>query len=479
MARNSARAPKRSKPGGDWSGRFDSRLDPHALAFSTSLPIDRRLSEEDIAGSIAHVSMLAHQRIISSKEARRIRLALNQIRKEIASGRFNLEDPKHGGRFVAEDVHMAIEQRLMEKVGAIGGKLHTARSRNDQIALDERLFLRTAVKTVVGGIARLQKACLQQAERNADVLMPGYTHLQRAQPILLSHHLLAYVEMLQRDRERFLDCLKRIVMSPLGAGALAGTSFPIDRRRVARDLRLGGIVQNSIDAVSDRDVQIEFIATCAITMMHLSRFAEELVLWSSEEWHFAEIGEAFTTGSSIMPQKKNPDMAELVRGKTGRVYGDLMALLTVMKGLPLAYNRDMQEDKEPLFDSFDTVSNSLTIFARMLAGVRFDATRFEDDASSDMLLATELADYLVRKGIPFRKAHAIVGGIVRACLKKGCTLKELPLSVYRRASDSFGGDLWKILDLRASVHRKRSEGSTSPKEVRKAIASWKKKLRGR
>jgi argininosuccinate lyase len=367
---------------------------------------------------------------------------------------------------------MVIEQRLIEKIGPTGGKLHTARSRNDQIALDERLYLRRTTNTILNLIRRLQKTFVSKASQYETVLMPGYTHLQRAQPILLAHHLLAYVSMLDRDHERFNDLLKRINRSPLGAGALAGTPHPIDRNAVARSLGFDGLVENSIDAVSDRDVLIEFIAHCSITMMHLSRFAEELVLWSSQEWRFVEIGDAFTTGSSIMPQKKNPDMAELVRGKTGRVYGDLMALLTVMKGLPLAYNRDMQEDKEPLFDAADTVVDSITICSSMLKTVKFDAKRFDKELASDFLLATELADYLARKGVPFRKAHSIVGELVRLCIERNIFLSDLPLTEYRKRSRLFEKDIYAMLDPRDSLNRKRSSGSTSQKEVHKAIRRW-------
>ena len=458
-------------------GRFRSRLDAQALKFSTSLGVDKLLYREDIEGSIAHAAMLAKRKIISSREALTIRSALKAIEREIASGKLNLNGRSaKGQRFAGEDIHMSIEQRLLEKIGPPGGKLHTARSRNDQVALDERLYLRTTTRAILKLIRQLQKAFLAKAARYESVLMPGYTHLQRAQPILLAHHLLAYVSMLDRDHERFNDLLKRVNRSPLGAGALAGTPHPIDRKVVARSLGFDGIIENSIDAVSDRDVLIEFIAHCSIVMMHLSRFAEDLVLWSSQEWRFAKIGDAFTTGSSIMPQKKNPDMAELVRGKTGRVYGNLMALLTVMKGLPLAYNRDMQEDKEPLFDSAKTVVDSLAISAAMLKTVTFDAKRFELELASDSLLATELADYLVRKGMPFRKAHAMVGDLVRICADKKIPLAGLPLTDYRRQSKLFEKDLYKMLDPRASLARKRSVGSTSPKEVHKAIRKWRLKL---
>jgi argininosuccinate lyase len=457
-----------------WNGRFRVPLDPEALAYSSSLKVDRRLYREDIEGSIAHVRMLASRKILPKGQAATIERALRRIAKEIEQGIFRPGVRPRGGRFVAEDIHMAIEQRLIEKVGPLGGALHTARSRNDQIALDERLYLRSAIATVQERIRKAQRALHRQAEQHRDVVMPGYTHLQRAQPILLAHHLLAYVAMFDRDHERFGDCRKRVNRSPLGAGAMAGTSFPISREAVARSLGFDGLVENSIDAVSDRDVLIEFISSCAVTMMHLSRCAEDLILWSSEEWLFVEIGEEFTTGSSIMPQKKNPDMAELMRGKTGRVYGDLMALLTIMKGLPLSYNRDLQEDKEPLFDAADTVERSLAVFAGMVGSLRFNADRFEDE--SDFLLATELADYLVRKGMPFRTAHAAVGSLVRECVARQCSLKELPLAVYRRHSSLFSKDLWKILHLRASLRLKRSTGSTSPHEVGKALRRWKQRL---
>ena len=461
-----------------WNGRFRTRLHLQALKFSSSLDVDKLLYREDIEGSIAHVAMLAKQKIISRQEAKKIQQALREIEREIAEGKLSFEmGSKENNRFVAEDIHMAIEHRLFQKLGKIGGKLHTARSRNDQVALDERLYLRKQIAAIVKYLIQLQKALLTTAERNQEVVMPGYTHLQRAQPVLLAHHLLAYIEMLERDKERFVDCRKRVERSPLGAGALAGTSFPIDRKATASLLGFPHVLENSIDAVSDRDVQIEFIAASAIAMMHLSRFAEELVLWSSQEWNFVEIGDAFTTGSSIMPQKKNPDIAELIRGKTGRVYGNLVTLMTVMKGLPLAYNRDMQEDKEPLFDSADTLADCLNVCALMLKTVKFNKERFSGNTQSDFLLATELADYLVRKGMPFRKAHAVVGTIVSMCVKKGISLQELSLKEYQRRSKLFDKDIWNILDLRASLHNKKSSGSTSPKEAKKAIRFWKKALK--
>ncbi|MBI5215589.1 MAG: argininosuccinate lyase [Ignavibacteriae bacterium] len=460
-----------------WNGRFKKPLHPEALKFSSSLPVDKRLFEEDIEGSLAHVAMLAKQKIIAKADAAKIQKALKEIRIEIRSGKLSFGKELNGkNRFVAEDIHMAIEQRLLEKVGDLGGKLHTARSRNDQIALDERLYLHKVIVHIKREIRQLQKTFLRKAEQYQQVVMPGYTHLQHAQPILLVHHLLAYVSMFERDGERFDDCLKRVNRSPLGAGALAGTSFPIDRAFLADSLGMIGIIDNSIDAVSDRDVHIEFLSACAITMMHLSRFAEEMILWTSREWNFAEIGDEFTTGSSIMPQKKNPDMAELVRGKTGRVYGNLVALLTVMKGLPLAYNRDMQEDKEPLFDSADTLSDCLKISSAMLKTVTFNKERFELELQADFTLATELADYLVRKGLPFRKAHAVVGAIVQKCLKEHKTLNQLSLKEYQTFSKEFKKDVYQILEPETSLQLKKSFGSTSPKEVRRAIERWKKKF---
>ncbi len=459
------------------SGRFLGAIDDEALRFSSSLGFDRRLFREDIEGSLAHVSMLSRQGILTAGEAARIRRAMRAIRTEIETGKLALTPDRVGKkRFAAEDVHMAIEHRLIEKLGPVGGKLHTARSRNDQVALDERLYLRRVIGEIGKAIRGLQRSLLRKAKAYRGTVMPGYTHLQRAQPVLLAHHLLAYVAMLDRDHGRFTDGLSRAAKSPLGAGALAGTSYPIDRLRVANQLGLAGIIENSIDAVSDRDALLEFLSACAIAMMHLSRLAEDLILWTTQEWRFASIGDAFTTGSSIMPQKKNPDMAELIRGKTGRVYGDLMALLTVMKGLPLAYNRDMQEDKEPLFDAAETVERSLRIMARMIVTVKFDRTRFEAELNSDFLLATELADYLGRKGMPFRNAHAVAGSIVRECSERGVSLRELPLEEYRRHTRLFAPDLYALLDARASLRLKRSAGSTSPKEVAKAIKQWEKKL---
>lgn len=460
------------------AGRFSKSLDSGALAFSSSLPVDVRLFREDVAGSIAHAQMLSRQKIISRNEATRIVAALRGIRRDVESGRVDLTSTD-GGRWAAEDVHMAIEALLVKRIGGAGKRLHTARSRNDQVALDVRLYMRGAIDETVAAVQALQRSLLASARSNRSVLMPGYTHLQRAQPILLAHHLLAYVEMLDRDRERLVDCRRRVNRSPLGAAALAGTSFPINRKATARALEMDGLIDNSIDAVSDRDVHIEFLSACAITMMHLSRMAEDIVLWHSQEWNFAQCGEEFTTGSSLMPQKKNPDMAELIRGKSGRVYGALVSLLVLMKGLPLAYNRDMQEDKEPLFDSAQTLTSCLRIMTALFRTMEFNKTRFEQERGADYLLATELADYLVRKGTPFRKAHEIVGGLVQRCVSQKLSLRDLPLSEYRKRSKLFERDLYPLLEPRKSLQLKRSAGSTSPKEIDKALTKWQRTLAAR
>lgn len=458
------------------NGRFNKRLDPEALAFSSSIDVDRVLYREDIEGSLAHVAMLGKCKIIPPGDARRIAAGLRSIRQEIESGTF-VPGLRNRNRFEAEDIHMAIEARLLKKVGPVGGKLHTARSRNDQVALDLRLFLMREAPRIGRLIRSVQKSLVGKARQYKDLVMPGYTHLQRAQPVLLAHHLLAYVEMLQRDRDRFENAAGRADALPLGAGALAGTSFAIDRRSVARALGFSRLASNSIDAVSDRDAVIEFISAAAITMMHLSRLSEELVLWSTREWGFVELGDAVTTGSSIMPQKKNPDLAELVRGKAGRVYGDLMAILTVMKSLPLAYNRDMQEDKEPLFDATTTVADSLRVMVLLLASSKFNRHRFGREMETDFLLSTELADYLVRKGMPFREAHAIVGGIVRSCIGRRISLGDMTIEEYKKFTPLFSRDLFRVLSPERSIAEKRSEGSTAPREVRKALRKWSVRLR--
>lgn len=455
-----------------WGGRFKEPLSEIALRFSSSIDLDKQFYQEDIAGSVAHVEMLAATKIITSEESRRIRTALNSIAKEIAHGKLDLSWDK-------EDIHMAIELRLIQKIGSLGGKLHTARSRNDQVALDERLYLRGAIKELQKLILQLQRVLLYKAEKYFDTLMPGYTHLQRAQPVYLSHHLLAYVSMLERDFERLHDCRKRLNKLPLGAAALAGTSFPIDRALVARKLGFDGVVENSMDAVSDRDYLIEFIAACSIIMSHLSRFGEELVLWSSQEFAFARTTDAYTTGSSIMPQKKNPDMAELVRGKAGRIFGDLVNILTTMKALPLAYNRDMQEDKLPLFDSVATTRQCLFIFSHILVHTTFNKKRFEEELKNDFLTATEIADYLVKKGVSFREAHTITGKIVSHAIEHKKGLSQLKLTELKHFSAKLEDDVFELLDPHKSIEHKKSAGSTSPLEVKKQIIHWTRALKNR
>ncbi len=455
-----------------WGGRFKEPLAEIALNFSSSIEFDRHLYEEDIAGSIAHVEMLASVKVLTSSEANRICTALNAIRKEIKARKFKLTSEY-------EDVHSAIEQRLTQKIGALGGKLHTARSRNDQIALDERLFLRSSIKEINKLITNLQRVLLNKAEKNYGVLMPGYTHTQRAQAVMLSHHLLAYINMLERDYERMQNCCERLNKSPLGAAAFAGTPFPINRLKAARKLGFNGIVENSIDAVSDRDFIIEFISGCSLTMMHLSRLAEELVLWTTKEFSFAQISDAYTTGSSIMPQKKNPDMAELIRGKTGRVYGALINLLVTMKGLPLAYNRDMQEDKLPMFDTVKTVRESLLVMAHVLVHTAFNKFHLEEELRTDFLTATDMADYLVTKGIPFREAHRITGEVVQYCATHKMYFGNLDLTTLKEFSTKFEPDIFDFILPQTSVKRKQSAGSTSPHEVKKQITRWTQALRKR
>lgn len=455
-----------------WSGRFKEPLSKIALDFSSSIDLDKQLYQEDIAGSIAHVEMLSACRILTSSETRRIRNGLRSIQKEIEKGTFDLS----GGY---EDIHLAIEQRLIQKIGPVGGKLHTGRSRNDQVALDERLYLRTALRELDKLITQLQRVLLYKSEKYFGVLMPGYTHVQRAQPVMLSHHLLAYVSMLDRDHERIRDCSRRMNKSPLGAAALAGTSFPIDRAKVAKKLHFDGIVENSIDAVGDRDYLIEAISACSIILMHLSRLAEELVLWSTKEFALVQISDAYTTGSSIMPQKKNPDMAELVRGKAGRVYGDLMNILTIMKGLPLAYNRDMQEDKYPMFDALNTARSCLFISSHMMVHTEFLKDVLEEELRNDFTTATDVADYLVRKGLPFREAHEITGKIVSYCIDHRMYFGNLDLDTLHTFSGAFQGDVFDYLLPHRSVEQKKSAGGTSPNEVKKQIVHWTRALKGR
>lgn len=452
-----------------WNSRFKKSLSESALKFSSSIDLDERLFNEDIDGSIAHVKMLSKQKIISKNEETKIINGLQEIRKEIQDGKLKLDWKK-------EDIHSAVEERLIEKIGEVGKRLHTARSRNDQIALDERLYLKKEIDSINNCIKDLQKTLLTIAKKHKDTIIPGYTHLQRAQPILFAHHLLAYIEMLQRDKERFNDTLKRVNKSPLGAAAFAGTSIPIDRNFVSKTLKMNGILENSIDAVSDRDVLIEFIASCSIVMMHLSRLSEELILWSSKEFSFVTFDDEFATGSSLMPQKKNPDIAELIRGKTGRVYGSLIGILTVMKALPLAYNRDMQEDKFHLFNTADTTKNCLKIMAELLEHTRFSKNKFEDELYGDLSLATDLVDYLVNKNVPFRKAHQIVGKVVAKCADDNIKLNQLSLQDYKKFSNKFEDDIFSLFNPRTSIRNKKSTGSTSPKEIEDQIKKWDKIL---
>jgi argininosuccinate lyase len=467
MKKKPARPAKTTKP---WAGRFTEATNALAEEFTQSISSDWRLYPYDIAGSIVHATMLGRQGIITKKESATIVRGLEGVLREIDAGKFHF-------RAELEDVHMNIESRLIEKIGPVGGKLHTARSRNDQVSLDLRMYLRDEIARIHEELGALQRALVALADRHQDVVMPGYTHLQRAQPVLFGHHLLAYVEMFGRDRSRLADCFGRVNVLPLGAGALAGTVLPIDRRYVAKQLGFGGLCENSIDAVSDRDFAVEFASACAQIMMHLSRFSEELVLWSSSEFGFVTLSDAFTTGSSIMPQKKNPDVAELTRGKTGRVYGSLLALLTVMKGLPLAYNRDMQEDKEQVFDAADTVTASLAVFTAMLGGMDVHRDRMRRAAEDGFITATDLADYLVRKGLPFRQAHEVVGRAVLLAAKRGCGLGDIPPAEYRTLSTLIGDDVYEALSLEASVGRRTSEGGTSPVNLRKRLAVLKKSLR--
>jgi argininosuccinate lyase len=417
---------------------------------------------------MAHAQMLAKQAIITEKEAEKIIKGLNSVGEEITQGIFQFKPE-------LEDIHMNIEARLIELIGDVGKKLHTARSRNDQVALDIRLYTRDAVLHTIGHIVELQSTLVELASAHKGTIIPGYTHLQKAQPVLLAHHLLAYFEMLERDIARFYSCLERADVMPLGSGALAGVAYNIDRKYVAKKLGFENISQNSLDAVADRDFIIEFEADASLCMMHLSRLAEELVLWSSGEFDFIEIDDAYTTGSSIMPQKKNPDIAELARGKTGRVYGNLMGLLTTMKGLPLAYNRDMQEDKEGFFDTVDTLMSTLEVFAGMLKTVHIKTEKTTGAAQQGYLLATDLADYLVKKGLPFRTAHEATGKLVTYAIKKTKSLKDLSLKEYRRFSPAFDNDVYEIT-LESSVTARNNTGGTAYKQVAKQIAAAKRKL---
>ncbi len=450
-----------------WGGRF--KKDTHKIAekFSASIDFDKRLYKEDIEGSIAHVTMLAENGIILKNESEKITKGLKQIEKEIDSGKFPFREEY-------EDIHLNIEKRLIEKIGDTGGKIHTARSRNDQIALDMRLYLRKEINEIILLLKDIAECLIELAEKNIDTVMPLYTHLQRGQPVLLSHHLMGLHEMLKRDRERYIDCLERVNVMPLGAGAGAGTTFPIDREYVAKLLGFPKVTQNSIDTVSDRDFIVEFIAVSANLMMHLSRVSEEFVLWSTKEFDFVDLGDEFTTGSSIMPQKRNPDMAELIRGKTGRVYGNLVAILTIMKGLPFSYNRDMQEDKEPMFDTGDTVKSSLDVLRAMLKNIAFKHENMKRALAEGFITATDIADYLTRKGMPFRNSHEVTGRIVGYAEEKGRQLANLHISEYKMFSKLFEEDLFDHITLQGSISGRKSYGGTARQNVVRMIAQGKK-----
>ena len=436
-----------------WAGRTSGITDSIADDFNSSIRFDCKMYKEDITGSMAHAAMLGAKGIISQRDADALVEGLQGILEDLESGKLEID-------LTCEDIHMFVEQVLTQRLGDLGKKLHTARSRNDQVALDLRMYLRTRVDEITLLVKDVVEAIAAQAEANKTVIMPGYTHLQRAQPIFFSHHVLAYAMMLLRDLDRLADCRRRMNVSPIGCCALAGTTYDTDRYFEARQLHFDSIALNSIDGVSDRDFCVELMSCLSILMMHLSRFSEEIILWSSWEFKFIELSDAYTTGSSIMPQKKNPDMAELVRGKTGRVYGDLMALLTTLKGLPLAYNKDMQEDKEAIFDAVDTVVQCLQVFAPMLATMKTIPANMKKAAQGGFINATDLADYLVKKGMPFRSAYKISGQLVAKCIQDGCVLEDLPLETYRTFSDLFENDLYQEIDLLTCVEKRISQGGT-------------------
>lgn len=446
-----------------WQGRFQKALDPKTNDFNSSIKFDSRMFKEDIEGSLAHAAMLAAQGIISAEDLPAITEGLTAIKSEIESGALEI-DPN------AEDIHTFVEGELTARIGAAGKRLHTARSRNDQVALDIRLYLRKACDTLYGQLTDLIAVLCNKAEQYSSAVMPGYTHLQRAQPITFGHHLLAYAEMLLRDKERLADAKKRMNYSPLGACALAGTTYNTDREMTAKALGFDGAMQNSLDAVSDRDFCMELASVLSILMVHLSRFSEEIVLWCSWEFKFIELDDAFSTGSSIMPQKKNPDITELIRGKSGRVFGDLMTLLTAMKGLPLAYNKDMQEDKEAVFDAFDTVEMCLTAFIPMLDTMTALPENMRKAAAGGFINATDCADYLVSKGLPFRDAYKATGEIVALCIRKGLTLETLPLEEYKAICDLFDDGVYKAIDLDKCVNDRTSLGGPAPKNVLAQVA---------
>ena len=452
-----------------WAGRTAGETDKLADDFNSSIAFDSRMYRQDITGSMAHAAMLGKQGIITTSEAEQLISGLSEILDDLNSGALAID-------MTAEDIHMFVESELTKRLGDLGKKLHTARSRNDQVALDLRLYLRDEIAEIITEIKALITALCEKAEENKDAIMPGYTHLQRAQPILFAHHLLAYCMMLMRDIGRFEDAARRMNASPIGCCALAGTTYNTDRHFEAEKLGFDSVMQNSLDGVSDRDFGVEFMSSCSLLMMHRSRLSEEIILWASWEFKFVELSDAYTTGSSIMPQKKNPDMAELIRGKTGRVYGDLMALLTTLKGLPLAYNKDMQEDKEAIFDALDTVKLCLSVMTPMIATMTSLKSNMKKAAQNGFINATDLADYLVKKGMPFRAAYKIAGSLVAKCIADNTVLEDLPLSVYQEYSELFEADLYGEISLETCVEKRSSEGGTSQASVEKQITLVKEYL---
>ena len=452
-----------------WAGRTGGDVDARLSAINNSIGFDSRMFRQDIAGSIAHATMLGRTGVIAPEEAARITEGLKGILADLESGALEID-------MECEDIHTFVEATLTARIGTAGKRLHTARSRNDQVALDIRLYLSDEIDRLIGLAKDLTNALCDTAEAHLETVMPGYTHLQRAQPVTLAHYLMAYAQMLLRDIERLEDCKRRTRVSPLGSGALAGTTYPLDRAFVAEQLGLEGITMNSIDGVSDRDFALELLSDLSILMTHLSRFSEEICLWCSWEFRFVTLADSFSTGSSIMPQKKNPDITELVRGKTGRVFGDLMTLLTAMKGLPLAYNKDMQEDKEALFDAIDTADLSLSVLAPMLRTAAFHPDNMRRAAAAGFINATDCADYMVRKGVPFRDAYGVVGRLVKYCIEKGVTLETLPLEEYRQFSPVFDEDVYQAIDLLACVRLRKLPGGPAPEAVQATIAATREKL---
>ncbi|XCP83563.1 argininosuccinate lyase [Roseburia hominis] len=448
-----------------WGGRFTKETDKLVYNFNASISFDKRFYEQDIKGSVAHVMMLCRQGILTEEEKREIIAGLDSILKDVQNGSLAITDEY-------EDIHSFVEANLIKRIGDAGKKLHTGRSRNDQVALDMKLYIRSEILSLEGLVVELLRELLYIMKKHTDTIMPGFTHMQKAQPITLAHHMGAYFEMFKRDHSRLKDIYKRMNTCPLGAGALAGTTYPLDRNYTAELLGFDGPALNSMDAVSDRDYLIELMSALSAIMMHLSRFSEEIIIWNSNEYQFIEIDDGYSTGSSIMPQKKNPDIAELVRGKTGRVYGALMSILTTMKGIPLAYNKDMQEDKELIFDAIDTAKGCLALFTGMMSTMKFKKSRMLASTRGGFANATDVADYLVNHGVPFRDAHAIVGHLVLTCIGKGISLDELPLNEYRAVSPVFEGDIYEAIRMETCVNKRNTIGAPGPEAMKKVIDSY-------